>query len=358
MPSPRSASWSCSTADQLRAGYAAALVKRQAHRAAFDTVFDLFFPAVPGDSGADDEPAPHSHRMDAEVVAFRDELREALLDGDDAALTRLARTGVGRFGAVAGRRAGVQSWSRYAATTRISPRTLTASLLERMLGPQDRDGLAERIARTTIGARLDRFDGLLDTEVQRRLAAESDAATVARTAARPPLDRRDLLSANRQELQRHPSRDRAARAQARRAAGDRAAAWPARSARHAAHDARLAGVRGSADRDRPSAAAPAQGGSRRAVRRQLVRRVVRAVHAAAAARAARAVQPDPGVRLRRRTRRDHRACSIRPAMCSTRSSTSVRTRGSPAGTGAPTTDARSACSPSATSLPSAPVPRC
>lgn len=184
----------------LRAGYAAALVKRQAHRPAFDTVFDLFFPAVPGDSGADDVPAPPSLRMDADVLAFRAELLEALLAGDEAALMRLARSGVGRFGAVPGRRSGVQSWSRYAATTRISPRTLTASLLDRMLSEQDVDGIAERNARTTISARIDRFEQLLDTEVQRRLAAESDAESVARTAVRPSIDRRDLLSASRADL--------------------------------------------------------------------------------------------------------------------------------------------------------------
>jgi uncharacterized protein len=185
---------------QLRAGYAAALVKRQAHRPAFDTLFELFFPAVPDETGADDEPAPPSQRMDDEVLAFRAELLDALLADDDAAMSRLARVGVGRFGSVTGRPAGVQSWSRYAATTRISPRTLTASLLERMLGEQDTDGIAERNARTAISARLDRFEELVDIEVQRRLAAESDAETVARTAARPSIERRDLLSANRTDL--------------------------------------------------------------------------------------------------------------------------------------------------------------
>jgi uncharacterized protein len=185
---------------QLRSGYAAALVKRQAHRPAFDTVFELFFPAVPEQTGADDEPAPPSQRMDADILDFRAELVEALLAGDDPALTRLARVGVGRFGSVSGRRPGVQSWSRYAASNRISPGTLTASLLERMLGEQDSDAIVERTARTTIAARIKRFEQLLDIEVQRRLAVESDAETVARTAARPSIERRDLLSAGRGDL--------------------------------------------------------------------------------------------------------------------------------------------------------------
>jgi uncharacterized protein len=185
---------------QLRSGYAAALVKRQAHRPAFDTVFELFFPAVPEQTGADDEPAPPSQRMDADILDFRAELVEALLAGDDPALTRLARVGVGRFGSVSGRRPGVQSWSRYAASNRISPGTLTASLLERMLGEQDSDAIVERTARTTIAARIERFEQLLDIEVQRRLAVESDAETVARTAARPSIERRDLLSAGRGDL--------------------------------------------------------------------------------------------------------------------------------------------------------------
>src|SRR5436305_14945206 len=50
--------------EAVRAGLAAATVKRPAHRLAFDTLFDLYFPAVLGDgietSAEDsDEPPPY-----------------------------------------------------------------------------------------------------------------------------------------------------------------------------------------------------------------------------------------------------------------------------------------------------------
>jgi uncharacterized protein len=191
--------------EQLRAAYAASLVKRHTNRAAFDTVFDLYFPASTGSdtdaAGGDPDAATASFRRDdPDLVRFREELSAALLAGDDGELARLARSGVGQFGAVAGRLAGTQSWSSYAAQTRISPQTLLAGLLEQALSGQDLGGLAERTARTTFTQRIDRFRRLLDTEVQRRLAAEAGPEKIARTAVKPSLDRIDLLSATRTDL--------------------------------------------------------------------------------------------------------------------------------------------------------------
>jgi uncharacterized protein len=191
--------------EQLRAAYAAALVKRQKHRPAFDTVFDLYFPATVGieteEPATDpDRATANFRRDDPELLRFREELSAALFDGDDAALARLARSGVGRFGGVAGRLPGTQSWSSYAAQTRISPQTLMAGLLEQALYGQDVGGLAERTARTRFTERIARFRAMLDTEVQRRLAEESGAEKIAKSAVKPSLDRIDLLSATRSDL--------------------------------------------------------------------------------------------------------------------------------------------------------------
>jgi hypothetical protein len=186
--------------DQLRDAYAATLVKRHTHRAAFDTVFDLFFPATTGGSA---EPATDFHRDDPELARLRAALSDALLADDEKELARLARDGVARFGAIAGRSPGTQSWSSYAAQTRISPQTLLAGLLQRVLAgqsEQDTGGLDERVARTTLTARIERFRRMLDTEVQRRLAAETSAEKVAQTAVKPTLENIDLQSATRAEL--------------------------------------------------------------------------------------------------------------------------------------------------------------
>jgi hypothetical protein len=163
-------------------------------------VFDLFFPPMLGGGHPPQEASANFRRDDPELTAYRAELTTALRDGDDDALARLARAGVARFGAVAGRLPGTQSWSSYAAQTRISPQTLLAGLLEQALHGRLESGFDERVARTTFAARIARFRGLLDAEVRRRMAEETGPAKVAKSALRPSIDEIDLLSAGRADL--------------------------------------------------------------------------------------------------------------------------------------------------------------
>src|SRR3954469_17045679 len=93
--------------EQLRAAYAAALVKRAAHRAAFDRLFDLWWPPAIGDGeptvdtdaqdAADLEAVPPAD-LDALRQLRRDALRDALLSGDDEAIRRLARQAISGLG--------------------------------------------------------------------------------------------------------------------------------------------------------------------------------------------------------------------------------------------------------------------
>jgi uncharacterized protein with von Willebrand factor type A (vWA) domain len=187
--------------EQLRAGYAATLVKRNADRAAFDTVFDLFYPATTDDTAAEpSDPDQLRRRDDPELQQFRDRLAQALLGGEERDLSQLAREGVGRFGAIAGRTSGSRSWSGYAAQTRISAQTLMARLLDAVLTDADIGGLVESTARTTFDTRISRFRRMIDSEVQRRLAQDAGAERIAETAVRPSIDRVDLLSATRDDL--------------------------------------------------------------------------------------------------------------------------------------------------------------
>jgi uncharacterized protein with von Willebrand factor type A (vWA) domain len=183
--------------ESLRQAFAATCVKRPQHRATYDRLFDLWWPPVIGDPTRSDEPAGGSQDELAEQL--RDELRDVLESGDEDDLRRLAQRAVqafGRTGAAAGR----QNWFSYRVLRAMSPDTLMASLLERMLAGQDRDGLAERVARQTITERIKRFQDLVEAEIRRRLAEERGVERISRTTVKPPTEQVDFLRASREDL--------------------------------------------------------------------------------------------------------------------------------------------------------------
>jgi uncharacterized protein with von Willebrand factor type A (vWA) domain len=196
--------------EQLRAALAASLVKRQPHRPAFDTVFDIFYPPVTGATAvppSDTEVPPRdpdaAHRGPLEDPVrdrIRADLAAYLRDGDERLLDAIAREAVAAFGSVPGRLAGQGSWSRMAVLERVSPQTLMADLLEAFLGGADRGGLAEQRVRTLLNDRIARFERRVDVDVRRRLAELSDASSVARTAGRPTIERVNFLGATRTDL--------------------------------------------------------------------------------------------------------------------------------------------------------------
>jgi len=194
--------------EQLRAAYAATLMKRQMHRATFDSLFDLYYPAVGAAASSRQNetvrPAPAPWEVDdPERLAIREALREYLLSGDDQLAQQLARDAMAGFGAVPGTGAGGRSgpsWSPMTVLDRVSPRTLMASVLEQFLHGQDQGGLAGQTARTTIESRLRRFEELVDADARRRLAEQSNRDDVARTGIRPSLDNVSFLGASRTEL--------------------------------------------------------------------------------------------------------------------------------------------------------------
>ena len=188
--------------EALRETYAACLVKRQAARPGFDTLFDLYFPARTGTPATEDPnqaPAPRGPiRDDPQLMVFREQLQQALAEGDDAALQQLAVQAVGTFGRIRPGSGSAPAFSRHAALSRVSADTLMAGLLRQVL--DERDGLPERTARTMLRARIARFEAMVGTEVSRRLAEVAGPQDVARHAVRPSIDQVDLLSATRTDL--------------------------------------------------------------------------------------------------------------------------------------------------------------
>lgn len=195
--------------EQVRTALAASLAKRHQQREQFDVVFDLFYPAVPGADGpaplADGapQPAPRGNPLDDPVrTRLREELAGYLLDGHERVLETVAREAVAAFGAVPGRHAGEPSWSRLAVLSRVSPETLMAQVLAAVLRGTQRGGIEEKRARVVVEQRIARFADRVGAEVNRLLAAQGDAADVARSAVRPSVDQVAFLGATRTDLAR------------------------------------------------------------------------------------------------------------------------------------------------------------
>src|SRR5829696_2356540 len=187
---------------QLRAGLAAALLKRPVHRPQFDLLFDLWFPPAIGDpvrlagepGGPDDAPPG-----EPDVQALRDQLRDLLLDGDDEALRRFAQLAVAQLGRLDSQ-PGRQSWFTYRVLRALSADTLIASMLDALLAGEPRGGLAEQVARQQLAERIAALRAYVEAEVRRRVAEERDREQVARTALPPLADQVDFLRAQRDEL--------------------------------------------------------------------------------------------------------------------------------------------------------------
>ncbi len=188
--------------EALRAAFAACVLKRPAHRTTFDTLFDLWFPAVTGDPSQVDGPTGEAAEGQGEPLdteAYRDLLRDLLMDGDEESMRRFARQvvqGLGRADTAPGR----QSWFSYRVLRQLSPETLMASLLEAMLKGQDRGGLAEKVARQTITERIKAFQEMVEAEVRRRLAEDRGVEQISKTAVQPLAEQVDFLRASRNDM--------------------------------------------------------------------------------------------------------------------------------------------------------------
>ncbi|MCU1415094.1 MAG: hypothetical protein JWN80_2434 [Microbacteriaceae bacterium] len=179
--------------ERLREGLAAALLRGASQRAAFDAVFDIHFPAGAGapESARDTDP-------ELDVAELREQLTEALANGDQAGLGRLAGVTVDRFG-----RLGVvtDGWSGYMALERVQPQNLLSGALQ--LRGSDRSGtggLGNRAEAQEIRGLIQEFRRMVQAEALRRSAEVRGRERMAANAVPKQLDRVDFLTANAQQL--------------------------------------------------------------------------------------------------------------------------------------------------------------
>ncbi len=185
--------------ESLRQAFAATAVKRPHHRPTFDRLFDLWWPAVTGESSAqDDQPQP-AEGEEPDTSALRESLKDLLLTGDEDAMRRFAQTVVSQLGKSQGA-GGRQNWFSYRVLRALSPETLMASLIDALRAGQDRGGLAEKVARQTITERTRQFQEMVEAEVRRRLAEDRGVEAVSKTAVQPLTEQVDFLRASRDDL--------------------------------------------------------------------------------------------------------------------------------------------------------------
>ena len=193
----------------LRAGLAAALVKRQHHRPSFDALFDLYFPALLGkgvrSSGQDAEAADDVVAPPAVGSGGPQELHDRLVDAleadDRRAMQLLAVQGVEQLGAMPGRGPGVSAWSSYNTVRALDLDTLVLRLVRALMaGGEDRAPRSDEIAMLTATRRVERFRALVESEVRRRIAEDRTPEHVARSTLRPSIDQLSFTSARRDEI--------------------------------------------------------------------------------------------------------------------------------------------------------------
>lgn len=176
----------------FREALAAVTVTSSADRRIFDDLFELYFPPRQGsDQGGalDDDLVDEDGEVDDD--AFLEALVNALMDGDEAALRRMARQAVDAFGRVEGRN-GEPSWFSYRVRRSLDPHTLMDTLLAARDAADD-SPMAQRLLRDEYEARLRQFEAEVDAEVRRRAAERQGVDDVAARTVRPAIEDVDFF---------------------------------------------------------------------------------------------------------------------------------------------------------------------
>jgi uncharacterized protein with von Willebrand factor type A (vWA) domain len=208
--------------DQLKAALETTLVKRAEHRAAFESLFDIYFAVrrdqrdqpelsvattldragdhgdtdvlVPGDreGAGDEEPS-------TDLLAM---LLDALRTDDEGALQTLAALAVDLFGGINSERNASERYYLYRILRQLELSELLrrALLLEREEEAEGRTALTDRLARDELTRRLEEFRKLLAQEVRWRLSEVRGAPRAADAFHDRAIEDVDFLAASPTEL--------------------------------------------------------------------------------------------------------------------------------------------------------------
>lgn len=195
--------------EALREGLACSLLRRPTHRATFDALFDLWFPAASGqrDSGRIDTSLPRTADGKIDYTALRELITELLIDGgpDAVELTEMLAAQMveelGQYKSTNG-----PSFSAYQALRDVAPDTLLSKILEGLLGRSD-EGSArssgsyeDEVAKRTAAQRIADLRKMVENETRRRAAEQLGRERVASYGVPKLAEDVDFLRASDTEM--------------------------------------------------------------------------------------------------------------------------------------------------------------
>jgi uncharacterized protein len=162
----------------VRAALASTLIKSEAQRPAFDTLFELYFTTGRGpESSTDAEADPHR-----DVDDIRRQLAAALVSGDGATLAGLAADAVAQFGRIDGSPS--KDWySHYQVMRALDLDNILRQLWDDV--PAELSDVDAIVWRDRLRERMARFRELTLTETRRRVAEYRGPSAVATYAVSP-----------------------------------------------------------------------------------------------------------------------------------------------------------------------------
>ena len=200
--------------DIFRAALGATLVKHHAHRAAFETVFDVYFSLH--SPGIDEDGAERDEMWDSVLSEAagggaggqmtKEELAEMLLNAlmsmDRDELRRLAAMAVTAFAGMEPGRPVGGTYYLYRTLRQLDLDDLGARMMGRgrEQGEVGEGDLAERLQQEEYEARLRELRELVEAEIRRRLVADRGVEAMARTLRKPLPEDVDFMHASRDEM--------------------------------------------------------------------------------------------------------------------------------------------------------------
>lgn len=180
--------------DAMRAAFAATLVKSHAHRPTFDLLFDLYFGTGRGPAALTDDAAENTTADE-----LGEQLQDAVVNGDDAALRGLARRAVGALGRLQG---ASRDWYSNYEVMRALDLPALLQRIEADVTPVD--DLERRLTIDETRRRVVEFRALVLAETRRRVAEHRGAEAVASYAVKPLPEDMNFLSvtSDMEELRR------------------------------------------------------------------------------------------------------------------------------------------------------------